>query len=54
MKIPLEQNRSIQQNLNDPEFIKMLQEHPIVQRKVRQTKKSLGLSTADKKLPLSK
>ncbi|GAB2565980.1 hypothetical protein [Spirosoma areae] len=54
MKTALEQNRSIQQNLTDAEFVKRLQEHPAVQRKVKQTKKNLDLLIADKKLPPSK
>lgn len=54
MKTSLQQNRSIQQNLNDPDFIKMLQEHPVVQGKVKRTKKNLGLVTADQNLSSSK
>lgn len=44
----LRQNRSIQQNLNDPEFVKRLQEHPVVQDKSTRTKKNMGMGTADK------
>lgn len=41
MKTPVQKNRTIQENLLDPEFVRMLQEHPIVKAKVERAKQIL-------------
>lgn len=54
MKTSLTHNKSIEENLSDPDFVNMLKQHPLVQAKVKQTKKNLGLAITDKKLSSSK
>lgn len=48
MGTAIKKNRSIEENLKDPEFVRMLREHPIVKNKVERTKKDLAAMKAMK------
>ena len=42
MASAIKTNRTIEENLKDPEFVRMLREHPIIRNKVERAKKSLA------------
>ncbi|GAB3643097.1 hypothetical protein [Spirosoma arcticum] len=46
MGTALKKNRSIEENLKDPEFVKSLREHPIIENKVERAKKNLAAMKA--------
>lgn len=46
MGTAIKKNRSIEENLKDPEFVGMLREHPIIKKKNEQAKKDLAAMKA--------
>ena len=46
MGTTIKKTRSIEENLRDPEFVKMLREHPIIKKKTEEAKKNLAAMKA--------